>query len=776
MRRKLIITIFILAMITAIVLALPLTAEASGINQPTYSTKARETLSNYDKALYDQLFTKIQALKNSDAEQSTRFDIDLNNLGGAKTSWSQTDKLNFPAGITKIADAFFAQFDFEKIIFALMYDMPLELYWYDKTTGSNTSIASNDSSVTTFSIRMSVTNMHKGESYQDSYPTVKGVKTSYDTTYENAMQYVLKYEGKSDYIKIKGYVQEICDLVLYEEDNKVSYCDIWQATYVFDNDTTTNVVCEGYSKAFQLLCNLSTFSNTNCYTISGFTCVDTPDSQKGAHMWNVVTIDGVSYLVDVTNSDSNAIGKNGDLILKAPKSGSYETYYFFETLNEIYYSYNEQSKSLWGEELLTLSSADYVVPSVNVTLVSQAPSGGFVYDGDDVTIGANSSYDVFYNVDVGNVNDYSWSSSYYQDDNGNIGSLVPSIRDVGVYWIKVTATDTVDSTVYGSASIKIQVAPKPFGISYVTASGKIYDKTTSINIDSAVLNGILASDDVRLSTSSTFSLPQADAGEYNYLLPNDLVFEGSDKDNYVYSLTEFVTVSQPITVTKRTIDTSAPVFEYIENESTFEQFDFEVTGLYDGAIENGTIKWYDSNLPITDLSTTIVRGKVYTWEIIFNNSNYNNATGTVEIYPDEAIYKVTATVDDLEKGTVSLGGREGYLAGETVTVTAVAKDGYQFDCWVVNGEEGSNSSTYIFTASDNVTVEARFKIAPTSQTGEGNEGDVVGKILEILKILIPYLPHILIGGGALILIILIILYIKISKSAKRKKKLKNINK
>ena len=63
-------------------------------------------------------------------------------------------------------------------------------------------------------------------------------------------------------------------------------------------------VCEGYAKAFQLLCDLTTFNNNiACYTVSG---VMTGATGAGNHMWNVVHMDDEnSYLVDVTNSVFN---------------------------------------------------------------------------------------------------------------------------------------------------------------------------------------------------------------------------------------------------------------------------------------------------------------------------------------------------------------------------------------------------------------------------------------------------------------------------------------
>ena len=81
-------------------------------------------------------------------------------------------------------------------------------------------------------------------------------------------------------------------------------------------DESTNVVCEGYSKAFQYLCDLS---DITCYTVTGDMDGGTG---AGAHMWNIVEQDGRYYIADITNSDTDSAGENGELFLNTPVKGS----------------------------------------------------------------------------------------------------------------------------------------------------------------------------------------------------------------------------------------------------------------------------------------------------------------------------------------------------------------------------------------------------------------------------------------------------------------------
>ena len=112
---------------------------------------------------------------------------------------------------------------------------------------------------------------------------------------EYAQEIVTKYEGKTDLEKLQGYANEIALLNTYNTTAASTrpYGDPWQLIYVFDGDSNTNVVCEGYAKAFKYLCDLSTFDKEiYCFTVSG-----------GFHMWNVVQINGQNYYVDITLAD-----------------------------------------------------------------------------------------------------------------------------------------------------------------------------------------------------------------------------------------------------------------------------------------------------------------------------------------------------------------------------------------------------------------------------------------------------------------------------------------
>ena len=81
-----------------------------------------------------------------------------------------------------------------------------------------------------------------------------------------------------------------------------------------------------------------------------------------------------------------------------------------------------------------------------------------------------------------------------------------------------------------------------------------------------------------------------------------------------------------------------------------------------------------------------------------------------DIYVAKAGFKVTASVNPAEGGTVEGAGT--YSSGATVTLTASAANGYRFVNWIENGEEVSASAVYTFTASKNRELTANFEIVP----------------------------------------------------------------
>ena len=373
-----------------------------------YGLSAGRGLNEQGKNLYDFLKEEIKNVA-AGTTVSTVFIVDADTL----KSWNAT--ISFNTTDTEAASAsFWEQFEMGKILDALLHDCPYELYWFDKTSGINmySSLQGIENSITIDYIKIIFA---VAENYGDPESnTVDGTKAIVaNTAVANAQSIVTANADKSDYEKLLAYRDEICGLVSYNNSAAASgnfseNDDPWQLVYVFDNDTSTNVVCEGYSKAFQYLCDLTTFTDDIfCYTVNGSMYSST---SGGAHMWNVVTMEnGKNYLADVTNSDTGTVGSGGGLFL-AGTSGSVSDGYIFALSKNLTYSYNSDMLELWGlddSSILNLDESSYVqkqkidISEENVTINEVS----YIYDGTEkqpeVVVG-NLTEDTDYRVSYSN--------------------------------------------------------------------------------------------------------------------------------------------------------------------------------------------------------------------------------------------------------------------------------------------------------------------------------------------------------------------------------------
>ncbi len=297
--------------------------------------------------------------------------------------------------------------DVTKLITVLMAETPYELYWYDKEMGARAlyrrGLSGNSNCVTVsgeMTVYMSVAQEYatdecvvlNTESGEETILT--GVDSStidaVNTAINKAHIIVESYINQSDYSKLKGYLDEVMGLTVYNEAaaepaNKTPYGNPWQLIWVFDGNPNTNVVCEGYAKAFKYLCDLTEWNDAS------FSCVLATGKMGGGtgagdHMWNIVHMkdanhpNGASFLVDPTNCDEGMVGRDYGLFLKGNSTSedvertneitgdSYKslTYTFtFGNDQSIYFGYDDDTQALYGSDYLTLATQDYEEPVID---------------------------------------------------------------------------------------------------------------------------------------------------------------------------------------------------------------------------------------------------------------------------------------------------------------------------------------------------------------------------------------------------------------------------
>lgn len=307
--------------------------------------------------LYDGLLPKIKSVAAGNTA-STVFKVSLSSA----TKYKKSTVENYEYGLESVLISVIRD-----VFEGVLQDCPYELYWFDKTMGipgESVYYDYNEGSdyyqFTSIEFAFTVAKEYSASGTKGTFKVNTSKAKSIQTAAANAKKIVDQNNGKSDTEKLRAYKNEICRLNEYNStavsDSSTPYGNPWQLVWVFDGDPKTKVVCEGYSKAFSFLCELSTFKGkVSCMLMTGVMYFSNGD---GAHMWNVVTMpDTRRYLVDVTNCDIGSTGSD-DLFLAGyigkdtatDNYGNERTMYVYNTSSGwVGYVFDKHQTSLYGK-------------------------------------------------------------------------------------------------------------------------------------------------------------------------------------------------------------------------------------------------------------------------------------------------------------------------------------------------------------------------------------------------------------------------------------------
>ena len=316
---------------------------------------------------------------------STQFRF-TNEWTKTKAEWGITGEVISGGALTQQAsEAIRAKLGLDALMRKQLLEMPYELYWYNKTKGVSmgysVKISGENVTVYELTISMNVSQDYAKFVSATSYNPFEAdvAKTgAAATAAANALNVVAANTDKSDYGKLTAYLDYIKNAVTYDHNaagGGKPYGDPWQLIYVFDGNSTTNVVCEGYAKAFQYLCDL-TFQNQEGRPSSALV---SGKMDGGDHMWNVVAIGGRNYLVDVTNCDTGSIGAPDQLFLCGAAENEVSKKYTVTLGKTIVYEYDEKTMESYAPEHMKLSPVAYdpnavSAPSVRGAVKSYSPN------------------------------------------------------------------------------------------------------------------------------------------------------------------------------------------------------------------------------------------------------------------------------------------------------------------------------------------------------------------------------------------------------------------
>lgn len=246
-------------------------------------TYGYSTLSTTEKAVYKLLHTAMENFDQSSKSAERRY-----SYGTAY----------YLAGKVNVKKYQLSKRQMERIYFALEADY-LEFYWLDDSIGYTT----------TNGFTMDEWYIMVEPDYWD-YTVRKAAKN-------NIKRGMVPFLEKIDNAKAAGASQLELELLIHDmiiEEVDYAY-NIWRqpetAAYahtivgVFDNNKNTDVVCEGYAKAFQFLCGYAGLESI--YAVGW----STSGNSSGGHAWNLVKLNGNWYNVDTTWDDSNGSDYDG---------------------------------------------------------------------------------------------------------------------------------------------------------------------------------------------------------------------------------------------------------------------------------------------------------------------------------------------------------------------------------------------------------------------------------------------------------------------------------
>ena len=455
----------------------------------------------------------------------------------------------------------------------LLPDHPYDMYWFDKTKGylaSGATLSGDKVSYPTFQLQFAVDSGYADttkQPYEYKDPKTQDVLwsnyvhtgsaqiTKAKDAAANAKKIADQYKGETDIEKrLTSYKTAICSAVTYNEDAiQTGYSggiDPWQLIYVFDNDDTTNVVCEGYAKAFQYLCDLSGFEG--CYTVTGTT---NAGNGAGRHMWNVVEMDdGRTLIADITNSDSGSIGKNGELFLKAVASeDGGKKHVFSINGTDMTYTYDEDMQDLYCDGYLklngtaTVTSTKIAIPTAvtNLTYNGTVQTGvaageGYTLSGETQAINAKDNYTA--TAKLADKKNTTWADGSIDDQTitWSIAKKTPDANDFDYPTVNdrdyngspvVVPKPTLKSGLSGAGEITVEysgdatppIDARTYKVTFNVAEGENFEAANDLYISDLTIRQIDHTGAEKSGSTSVLSGQK----DVTFTLPNNLLTDGA---------------------------------------------------------------------------------------------------------------------------------------------------------------------------------------------------------------------------------------------------------
>lgn len=259
-------------------------------------------------------------------------------------------------------------YDLDDLILQIGYEYPFEFFWFNKAVDLKTEFEAPYAEDNTLYMPEEITMyLTVCEDYRgaDRYTVDLNAIKKAQEAQNYALEIVDQAKNMADYDKLLYYRNRICAETDYFRDTEgrynshESYGSPSQMLWVFDQDPDTNVRCEGYTKAFQFLCDHTEFDGSVwCFTVRGV-----KDEHNTNHCWNIIHMDdGKFYFTDITASDVSSTENHMVGFLQGVDDGSISRGFMMDGVK---YRYLRSTIDLWLPRMLEIADSDYPVPHNN---------------------------------------------------------------------------------------------------------------------------------------------------------------------------------------------------------------------------------------------------------------------------------------------------------------------------------------------------------------------------------------------------------------------------
>ena len=282
--------------------------------------------------------------------------------------------------------------------------------------------------------------------------------------------------------------------------------------------------------------------------------------------------------------------------------------------------------------------------------------------------------------------------------------------------LSVTNNAIVDARNGGISARGVSSNPNVDIGSTDSTGGIVFDGT-----EGTVYGNVTLDEGLTINQGETLTVPEGSSLNANGKLTNDGTINVESGGNLT-GKPEGGTVVHAPTITAQPADMTVTVGQTASFTvtATGENLSYQWQQITDNGQSWTDIDGATDATYTEEATTTIMNGYQYRCVVSNSAGSVTSEVATLTVNePVPTTYTITADVDPVEAGTVTVNGSgtsASVAAGSPVTLNAAANEGYRFTGWMENDQQVSTNATYTFNANGDRTLTAKFEKKVTGVT------------------------------------------------------------